>query len=950
MQEEIIKIFEINTDAIGTNRGFYYQYLLVLKKWTSNYINEKESFTYTEVEDDIKEIGDKLVFTQVKCYNSSFSLNSSEIKKSLFNFFILYLKYQNEKTSFCFATNSNISKNEKLLLSWDKDRNLENKELLKNASRKIKEILVKEVNNRKNKKLQKNYSIIQKDKIKNTSNDFKNFIKKLDIEPFVRSINWEFNSISPEKAIDLIIKEIHEILVHLKFGGKPKSLLFSVFLSEIYRCSQNKETSERMLNNQTILSLLKQTNKELTKLVDDKITKLLRIEIESLKLSIDEIRHVQNTHTTEIEELKKEVKNPLEKKPKYLNLLPDFSSRDIYGWNDFLNEVNSILKNKKTLCIHSEGGMGKTSLAYKYLKLFNDYDHILWVNVEYSIPNAFVLDSILLKNLKIDIKNNDKKLELQSILNELNKLEGRNLLIIDIQECEDEIAQIKSLLLSQNWHKLILSRSLLKIVPNIKLPRINFNDAKSVYLSFCKKEKIKDSLFKKLFELIDYNVLVIELIAKTIHNSIDLSLDNLINSFQEQKLDQNDFNIDIEITDRIESIRIFNYLIDKFSLPKLENFEKHYLEFLALLPSNDIIVEDLISINGKKHYSENKVAITNIINSLEKKGLLNLSEDRARVHIHKIISEIIIYVQRKELSPFASCMFYISWLTSRLKEGYYSPKNSFRYLKYAESILNSLKEKYRESLYQPLLLLENELLFSKNFYLGANDHLDQLIDLSKRAEAYPLLDKTNLGVIYNNLGLGYAENNEKELAIKYFNKALNVYPKGSEEKFLQLRITSLNNLSNVYLDKNDLVNVIKNFNKVQKIRKKYSLYDDQQLSAEYRILSKSYAITGSFKQAIDLLESGIELHKSLNSLKRNDFYLAVYYNELSNLYLALEDIKKAIENQESGIKILENMGLNNSKYLFSMYQVSLNLYQYLGLKKKEENMKNKIELFKIHQS
>tara|TARA_R110000868_G_scaffold68002_3_gene201284 strand:- start:441 stop:638 length:198 start_codon:yes stop_codon:yes gene_type:complete len=59
---------------------------------------------------------------------------------------------------------------------------------------------------------------------------------------------------------------------------------------------------------------------------------------------------------------------------------------------------------------------------------------------------------------------------------------------------------------------------------------------------------------------------------------------------------------------------------------------------------------------------------------------------------------------------------------------------------------------------------------------------------------------------------------------------------------------------------------------------------------------------------------------------------------------------KAIENQEIAIQILENMGLNNSSYLLTMYEISKMLYQYLEKTKKENEMKEKIELFKAHQS
>jgi len=60
MEEEIYKVFDVNTDAVAVNRGFYYQYLVVLKKWIQNYINNEDVDTFTEVDDDIKEVGDEL--------------------------------------------------------------------------------------------------------------------------------------------------------------------------------------------------------------------------------------------------------------------------------------------------------------------------------------------------------------------------------------------------------------------------------------------------------------------------------------------------------------------------------------------------------------------------------------------------------------------------------------------------------------------------------------------------------------------------------------------------------------------------------------------------------------------------------------------------------------------------------------------------------------------------
>ena len=123
------------------------------------FVNEKNVKTYTEVDNDIKEVGEELIFTQIKCYSSSFSFNSPEIKDSLFNSFLLFLKYHSlhEKLTFCFSTNTHLSKSEKLLTKWVADSELKDDQLRLNCINKVKEILIEEVNKRKHKKCATRY-------------------------------------------------------------------------------------------------------------------------------------------------------------------------------------------------------------------------------------------------------------------------------------------------------------------------------------------------------------------------------------------------------------------------------------------------------------------------------------------------------------------------------------------------------------------------------------------------------------------------------------------------------------------------------------------------------------------------------------------------------------------------------------------------------------------------
>lgn len=946
MEQQILKIFDINTDAVATNRGFYYQYLTVLKKWIQNFVNEKDIETYTEVDDDIKEVGEDLIFTQVKCYASSFSFNSTEIKDSIFNFFLLFLKYNNlnENIKFCFSTNTKIAPREKLLTRWFDDLQLNDSQLQVLCTNKIKEVLINEINIRKNKKLQKNISTLEKNEVKTACESFKKYIKTSNLEIFVKSIVWEFNHISPEESIILIKSEIDLLLSHTKFNNKSKTLIFSVLISEIYKKSQNTEKNKRCLNNQDIFNILNQTDIELEKIRDNKFTRLLSIEVELIKTKIDNLEFTQEFQGAEIVKLKSNIKSLGNKPiPKYLTLLPDVISNIVLDWDTFLIDVKTSLEEKKIVSIYAEGGMGKTSFAKKYLKAYNQYNHIIWINVENSISYAFSFDEILLNNLNIEFsENDDNEHKFKLIINEINKIEGNNLLIVDIQNANDEIESLKLIASLTNWEKLILTRSHLKNITSFKLPKISFEFAKKIYITSCAKEEIDDELFKDFFDFIDYNVLVIELTAKTIENSIDLSLNSFLNSLKEQKLDDVEFNIDIDITEENSSIRIFQFLLKKFSFNNLENLEKTYLDYLALLPSTNIYIEDVILINGADNYNKNKITIGNIINSLEKKGLIEYSSDRKRINIHKIIREVIIYNAREKSNPFFNCVFYIIWLTARLKEAQNNPSKSYKFLRYAESILISIKEEYRKSINQPLLILENELLYLYRYYFNTDVENSKWINLVERAEKYLESNDVNLGVIYNNLAISEEYNDENEKAIIYFKKALIIFRK-EEFKYIDLIITISNNISNVYLKNKDLVNALNFFKKVQEIRTKYSYFDGQQLSIVYRILAESYKITGDFDKAIELITDGISLHKSLETSKRNDFYLAAYYNQLSNLYLLKQNYKLAVANQEIGIEILEGMKLFKSEHLLQMYEIVLNLYKFMGLTEKEQIIIDKIK-------
>lgn len=60
----------------------------------------------------------------------------------------------------------------------------------------------------------------------------------------------------------------------------------------------------------------------------------------------------------------------------------------------------------------------------------------------------------------------------------------------------------------------------------------------------------------------------------------------------------------------------------------IDNNEKYFLEYLSLLPSSNIIIEELIPICEKDYIESNKIYFANVINLLERKGFLQYENSR----------------------------------------------------------------------------------------------------------------------------------------------------------------------------------------------------------------------------------------------------------------------------------------------------------------------------------
>ena len=292
MVKNFLYYFEKDTDAIGTNRGFYYQYLVTLKRWL---LADDCLHIYCETEDDIKVVdlnSNRYEFSQIKCYKSDFSLSSPEVKKTICNFFILYQKYGTNGVSFVFESNNDIFESDILFSKWQKNYHKTNQELLNEISEKVKAILneyfLKEWERQrkvKEKKIEKLNQKIDKltqqraidrrilelsnceselDELNETySLIYLNFKEKIPI--FVKKIEWRFGGLEPEEVINKLEQESITIIENGMGFSKGSGLIFSRLLSEVIKKSQETNSSNRCLNKALLGAIIAESKEEMMK-------------------------------------------------------------------------------------------------------------------------------------------------------------------------------------------------------------------------------------------------------------------------------------------------------------------------------------------------------------------------------------------------------------------------------------------------------------------------------------------------------------------------------------------------------------------------------------------------------------------------------------------------------------------------------------------------------------
>lgn len=944
MDNIFLKSIKVNRDAPHVNRGFYFQYLTVLKKWIDNYISGKDVLIYTEVGNDIKEVGCQLVYTQVKCFTSSFSFKSTSLKKEILGFFLQYLEEKdvNPELEFHFFTNTSIKKSETLLQDWVRLQPLKDGELKEQCSSKIKEILLDQLSKLFNSHVtQSGLTSNEKESLEASYQELKDILD-LEYDTFTSKLKWFFGNDTPELSVISLHSEILHALEHDKFNGKPPSIILEALLSEIYRRSQLELPQERKVDNQLLSDMLCSKDQELNKYINTLLIDLLEVRFYTIHKQIQDLQASQEQHTLKIisnEEkiagILKRQQSGLDSVPKNLTSIPHINPEDIFGRNTGVDIIDRLLKANKCLLVNGGGGMGKSLLSRLYGQLhYDDFTHMIWIDCELGIREGFIMNEILSHRLKIDDNiAPDKKFN--AIIGKLEALNSGGLIVLD--NLQDETGSLEIIKGLKNWYSIVTSRQRIPGLAVHEVERLSFSAARALYKKFEPERPATDTQLSALFEYIDYNTLTIELIAKTIHLSFDLTVETFFNYLQNQQLDQD--NLDIDIEPGLNS-RLLFVLNKTFDISKLSGQERYYIEFFALLPSEGITLQDLVAWYGKKFENENKIEFARAVNSLHRKGLIKRSG--SHIKMDKIFQESVRYQSRKALNPYFSQLFHVNFLATRLKEGIEGdPQQALHFLKYAQSFLKNIQEPFRRCLYQPLLLMENEALYITSWLDGAKVVLPLWEDLAKRAEAVLGKEDPLVGTISNNFALALFGEGKLQEAAKYFDTAIAIF------KITQISPGSLlymmSNRAHIYLSENDIKGFGRIFEEMTEIRQANSLWDDPSFPIQCHSLATAHLSARDLQAAKDMYALAIISHKKLPPEKRNDLNLISFLCDMAYCCFALKKFELAEKAAVEATHHLHKLQINKGQPMIKVLEILIILANHHGDATNEKKLKEVLQ-------
>ncbi|WKB80809.1 sensor histidine kinase [Cellulophaga lytica] len=332
-----------------------------------------------------------------------------------------------------------------------------------------------------------------------------------------------------------------------------------------------------------------------------------------------------------------------------------------------------------------------------------------------------------------------------------------------------------------------------------------------------------------------------------------------------------------------------------------------------------IITLLLFSCNQKKENLQQKKVVKHQKKTTDTTNILKYKKDS--IHRRQLHSLAYTYLTQGDSLKFRETNLKVRNLSANQKDstllalsywdlGYFFEKkvkidsSYFYYLK-AQKIFNSLNHKIKEGkVLQSISFIQSQV----------KDYRGSEISTIKAIELFDKIDNADIDLYrsYNNLGSVTNALKEHDRALKYYNKAQEYYKKIRPES--KINTVLVNNIANVYRDKEDYNSAIKNYEKVLAVD---SLFEKKALF--YAKVLDNYAYTKlKAKDTTNVEKQLIRALKIRDSLNDSSG-LAISHFNLAEFYILKKDTSKALENAKKSEEY--SLASKNNKRLLQAYDI-----------------------------
>ncbi|MCB0551907.1 MAG: AAA family ATPase [Phaeodactylibacter sp.] len=447
---------------------------------------------------------------------------------------------------------------------------------------------------------------------------------------------------------------------------------------------------------------------------------------------------------------------------KDLTQLPAYATGQLLGRSQELEQIHDYLGKKELpMLIRGMGGIGKSSLAKAYLrKYYDQFNHIAWIDGQEGARAGFLKEKRLIHCLGLEedfqkYRDNSQLFEL--IMTRLRDVEGSGLLILDDPK-DMMFEELEALPKPPNWSILITSRHQIQNCEVLQLGQLPQQPAEMLFRKHFHREEVDSEALSRLFALIDYHPLVIELLAKTLQNNFNLEgVESLITPLSQPAWDSKPLGVNVDLSFADGEKQILQHLHSIFSLANDSKggtgMTDHQLDILrkfSALPAQFIhgkILQELIAVS-KQHQN----SFINDLTALVNRGWLE-NNGQAHFRMHPLIQVMCL----GQLEPsLEDCASIISGVTDRLEFDPFTDRflDKIMWSSFAERLLKLFgwKEEQMTNLAIHLCALLNEGGNHQRVISLLQKPLAYYLETAGQDDPTTVTIQMQLGIAYRNLG------------------------------------------------------------------------------------------------------------------------------------------------------------------------------------------------------